>query len=292
MNDIPVVTSPRVLCALFTKYGLVPRRYLGQNFLIDANIARKIVSCLQLNTSDAVIEVGPGAGALTVLLARTGVRLLALEIDRGLVRLLEDVLKMWPLAEVLEKDVLTVDWKDLTREMKKYKNSVKLVSNLPYKISAPFMYSLLETGFPFDCAVLMFQKEFAGRLVAVPGDADYGSLSVLCRYYTESEIIHEVSKNVFWPRPGVDSAIIRLKVRNRSLNDAEEAVLWKIVRGVFQQRRKTIVKSLGRVFPFSRDRLESLLKASLVSPTSRPEELDEDQFALLARITYNYINNC
>lgn len=292
MNDTPVVTSPRVLYSLFEKYGLVPRRYLGQNFLIDANIARIIVSCLQLKTSDAVIEVGPGAGALTVLLARTGVRLLAFEIDRGLVRLLEDILKMWPLVEVSEKDVLTVDWKEITERMKKNRSSIKLVSNLPYKISAPFMYALLETGFPFDCAVLMFQKEFAGRLVAVPGDADYGSLSVLCRYYTECEIMHEVSKNVFWPRPGVDSAIIRLKTRNRSLNDAEEVILWKIVRGVFQQRRKTMLKSLGRVFQCPRDRLESLLKAALVPPASRPEELDENQFALLARITYNYFNNC
>lgn len=282
------VTSPRELMVLFEKFGLQPHKRLGQNFLIDANIARKIVNALELDKGELVIEIGPGAGALTLLLARSGVELLALEIDRGLTRLLGDLLKSRPSVSIVNQDVLKVNWGSLVGSYLEKGRSVKLVSNLPYVISGPFIYSLLKEGFPFKSAVIMLQKEVARRLVAVPGKSDYGGLSVLCSYYAYGEILFNVSRNVFWPRPGVDSAVIRLTPRKRLLSDGEEKVLWYLVQGVFQQRRKTMHKNMGRLYPELKSYLpEIFLKASL-DGKARPEELSPDQFALLTRITYNY----
>lgn len=287
MTEIPDVTSPREITALFQRYGLHPRRHLGQNFLIDGNIVKKIIAAAGIKAGDAVVEVGPGAGALTLALARPGIDLLVLEIDRGLVGLLKDLLRPWPEARVVEADALKISWEELACSFASGK-PVKLVSNLPYNISGPLMYALLKESFPFSVAVLMFQKEVAERLVAEPGDSDYGSLSVLCRYYTEGKIMFDVSRNVFWPRPKIGSAVLKLKPRERILPADMEPLLWKLVQGVFQQRRKTILNSMARLFLFSRSLLTDLLKEAEIDPAIRPEQLNTEQFAKLTRITYNY----
>jgi len=290
LSEIPDITSPRKLNSLFQSYGLQPRRHLGQNFLIDANIVRKIIAAARVEEGDAVIEVGPGAGALTVNLARTGANLMVLEIDRGLIRLLKDLLRPWPEVEIIEQDVLKVDWKELIRRTITASGGIKLISNLPYNISAPFMYALFKDNFPFTVGLLMFQKEVAHRLIAAPGDNDYGALSVICGYYTEGIKLFDVSKNVFWPRPKVGSAVLRLQPRERELTGQEEGLFWEIVRGFFQQRRKTVLNSMSRLFPFSRNRLTDLLEKAVVFPGARPEELSVKQFAMLTRITYNYLS--
>ncbi len=290
MTDIQDVTSPRELAALFQYYGLQPRRHLGQNFLIDANIVRKIVAAANIEKGDQVVEVGPGVGALTLKLAISGANLLIMEIDRGLIRLLKDLFQQWPNIRIIEKDALKVNWKELTESLRTGNEGIKLISNLPYNISGPFMYSLFYEGFPFKTVVLMFQKEVAQRLVAVPGDNDYGSLSVLCGYYTDAKKLFDVSKNVFYPRPKVGSTVLKLLPRDRELNNLEEELLWTIVKGLFQQRRKTVLSSMRRLFPWSRSRLTGLLEKALVNPAARPEELSINQFAKLTRITYNYFS--
>jgi len=287
--ELPDITSPREIMNLFRYYGLHPLRHLGQNFLIDANIVRKIVAAAEVGPGDGVIEVGPGAGALTLTIARSGASLVVLEIDRGLVRLLNDLLQPWPTVKILEQDVLKTDWRQLITTFKDGA-PIKLISNLPYNISGPFIYNLFEEGFPFNGAVLMFQKEVAHRLVAAPGDSDYGALSVISRYYTEGKILFAVSKNVFWPRPKVGSAVLKLEPRPRILNIEEEPLFWKLVRGVFQQRRKTIQNSMLRVFALPRPLLSGLLAEASIDPSSRPEELSVEQFAKLTRITYNNFN--
>ncbi len=287
---MPDVTSPRELNILFQEYGLQPRRHLGQNFLIDANIVRKIVSAAEICQGDHVIEVGPGAGALTLSLARAGSRLVVMEIDRGLVKLLRDLFEAWPQVKIIEQDVLQADWKTQVQSLGSEKEAVKLISNLPYNISGPFMYNLFREGFPFSMAVLMFQKEVAQRLVAGPGDHDYGSLSVLSHYYCHGEILFNVSKNVFWPRPKVGSAVLRLHPRQPELSGIEEKLFWEIVQGVFQQRRKTMLNSMGRLFDISRSKLVELLEEVPVSPMARPEELGMKEFAKLSRIFYNYFD--
>ncbi len=290
MTETPDVTSPREVMALFKEYGLQPHKRLGQNFLIDGNTARKITAALEAGAGDAVVEVGPGAGALTVLLARSGVDLLALEVDRGLVMMLEKILEPWPKARVITQDALKVCWAELVRSNFGPTASVKLVSNLPYVISGPFMYSLFEAGFPFRSAVLMLQKEVAHRLVAEPGDSNYGALSVLSGYYTNGKVLFNVSNNVFWPRPKVGSSVLSLQPRKRILTADQEKLMWLIVQGVFQQRRKTMQNNLARLFPFFKTGVSTLLEAASINPLDRPEHLSASQFAKLVLIAYNYIN--
>ncbi len=290
MIDMPNMTSPRVVMALFKKYGLHPHKHLGQNFLIDGNTARKITSVLEVKAGDGIIEVGPGAGALTILLARSGADLLALEVDRGLTAMLNNIVQSWPNARVINQDALKVNWAELLSSNFESADSVKLISNLPYVISGPFIYSLFEASFPFDRVVLMLQKEVAHRLIAEPGSSNYGALSVLCHYYTHGRVMFSVSNNVFWPRPKVGSAVIKLLPRQRILNVGEEQLFWLIVQGVFQQRRKTIQNNLARLFPPIKDGINSLLEAVSIEPFARPEHLSARQFAKLARIAYNYLN--
>lgn len=288
MPENPDVTSPRVLMELFKRYGLQPHRQFGQNFLIDANIVRKITAAAEIQEGDTVIEVGPGAGALTLSLARLGADVVALEIDRGLVRMLEDIFQPWPSVRIIARDALEVNWKDLFGAHFSAGARVKLISNLPYFISGPFMYNLFKERFPFISTVLMFQKEVARRLVADPGDRDYSGLSVLSRYYTEGRVLFDVSNNVFWPRPKVGSSVIKLQPRFRELCNEEEEHFWFIVQGVFQQRRKTIFNNMARLFPHLRADLTSILAEASIDPGFRPEQLTANQFAKMARIIYNY----
>ncbi len=288
MYDIPDVTSPRVLRELFELRGLAPHRQWGQNFLIDANIAKKIVTSIEAEPGDAVIEVGPGAGALTALLARGGVRVVALEIDRGLVAMLKDLFGAVPDLKVLNQDALTVCWHTLITEHFQGSQLIRLVSNLPYVISGPFMYSLFKEGFPFASAVLMLQKEVACRLVAKPGASDYGALSVLTAYYCHGEVLFSVGENVFWPRPKVGSAVLRLFPRERLLTEKLESHFSLMVQGLFRQRRKTILNNMTEYFGFDRHLAHSLLEEAEIVSSERPERLNVEQFAKLARITYNY----
>ncbi len=289
MTNIPDVTSPRVLRELLESHCLHPHKQWGQNFLIDGNIVRKIITALEAEQGDSVVEIGPGAGALTVALAGKGADVLAVEIDRGLGAMLGKILQPLPNIELLIKDALGINWRDLIAKKFPFGHPVKLVSNLPYVISGPFMYNIFQERFPFSRAVLMFQKEVAGRLVAGPGESDYSALSVLCGYFCKGEILFNVGSNVFWPKPKVGSAVILLLPRDRMLGDEEEHFI-KMVQGLFRHRRKTVLNNMVSYYNLSRKKVLLLLDDSGIIPTERPERLSVEQFALLARITYNYLN--
>jgi len=288
LSNIPDVTSPRVLRELLENNGLHPHKKWGQNFLIDGNIVRKIITALETEQGDSVVEIGPGAGALTVALAGKGADVLAVEIDRGLGAMLGKILRPFPNAKLLINDALGMNWRDLIAEEFSFNQPVKLVSNLPYVISGPFMYNLFQERFPFSLAVLMFQKEVAERLVAGPGESDYSALSVLCGYFCEGKILFNVGSNVFWPRPKVGSAVMRLLPRDRILFDEEEHFI-EMVQGLFRQRRKTVLNNMISYYNLSRKKALLLLDDSGITPTERPERLSVEQFAMLARITYNYL---
>lgn len=291
MVDLPNMTSPREVVHFMSRYGLKPQSALGQNFLIDGNIVQKITTAAGLSPGEGVLEIGPGAGALTMNLARLGARVLALELDRGLVRLLEDILQPFPDVRVLPGDALKADYQNLIQAHFPPGCAVKLISNLPYYLSSPLMYRIFEQRFPFDGAVLMFQKEVARRFLAEPGDPAYSSLSVLCQYYTRSHLLFPVSKQVFWPRPEVESAVISLLPRPPVLNSGEELLLWRIVKAAFQHRRKTLLNSLMHAFSLPRDTFSALLTEADVDPLCRPESLPVTLFAKLTRIIYNYMGS-
>jgi len=284
LTELPDLTSPRELKLYLGEKKLQPRRSMGQNFLIDRNIAAKIVETAALRGGDPVVEIGPGAGALTVALAAGGMRVVAVELDRGLAAALARMLLPRKNVSVLLEDALRVDWGALQRRYFSPGEAVTLLSNLPYNISTPLLYALYKQGFPFKKAILMFQNEVARRLTAEPG-RDYGALSVLSRYYTIPEILFSVSRSSFWPRPEVDSAVVALRRRHREPDAAEESLLWEIVQTAFQQRRKMISNSL-RPLGLG-DELILILRQAGVDPAARAEMLSVEQFAKIAQIAYN-----
>ena len=285
--ELPDLTSPRKLQLYLEQRGLRPRRGWGQNFLIDGNVARKIVDAAALSPGDPAVEIGPGAGALTAILACRNMHLVAVEMDRGLAAALEELLRHFPDVKVLQEDALEVEWAELNRRHFGPAAEVTLISNLPYHISGPLLYNLFKQKFPFKKAVLMFQKEVAARLTAAPGSASYGALSVFCRYYITAQTLFPVSRHVFWPSPKVDSAVVEMQPRRRQLNPGEEALFWQIVQASFQQRRKMLANSLGSAFCGTREELLSMLRLAGVDPDARAETLSMEQFAKMAQIAYN-----
>ncbi|NLA10993.1 MAG: ribosomal RNA small subunit methyltransferase A [Firmicutes bacterium] len=259
--------------------------------MIDGNIAHKIVDAARLRREDPAVEVGPGAGALTAILARREVRLVAVELDRNLADALGGLLSSFRHVTVLQQDALGMDWRGLQRRHFGAAGSAVLISNLPYNISTPFLHSLYKQNFPFQRAILMLQKEVALRLTAEPG-GDYGALSVFSRFYTEPQILFFVSRSAFWPRPEVDSAVVALQPRTLPLSCGEEAVFRRAVEAAFQQRRKMVSNSLRSLAGGSRDQLISFLRGAEIDPRARAETLTVEQFAKLARIAYNYTNKC
>ncbi len=288
MKEIPNLTSPRVIRELLTSYGIKPQKQWGQNFLIDGNIVRKISAALAVKEGDRVIEIGPGAGALTTAFALQKAELLVVEIDRGLVEMLINVLQPYPNVRIINEDALNIKWSSLLNSEFGHSNAVKLVSNLPYVISGPFMHNLFNEAFPFESAVIMFQKEVAHRLAAGPGDKNYSALSVLCGYYCRSEILFEVASSVFWPRPKIGSAVIRLTPKEPLLERNLESHFRSLARGLFMQRRKTILNNLANYMQNRRDAAARVLASAGIKTSERPENLSVEQFALLAGITYNY----
>lgn len=287
MADLPDLTSPRVLLSYLQQRGLQPRRSRGQHFLVDRNIAAKIIDAAGLRAGDAVVEIGPGAGALTTMMAQRGLRVVAVELDSGLALALQELLGPSRGVTVLREDALGVNWEALLRRHFSPGEAVTLLSNLPYNISTPLLYSLYKQNFPFDGAVLMLQKEVALRLAAGPG-SDCGALSVFSRYYTLPAVLFPVSRSVFWPQPGVDSAVVAMRPRRRELGPGEESLFWRIVQTAFQQRRKMMVNSLRPLCLGSRGDLPRLLRRAGIDPQARPEMLSAEQFAKIARIAYNH----
>ncbi|HHX87505.1 MAG TPA: ribosomal RNA small subunit methyltransferase A, partial [Firmicutes bacterium] len=285
--DLSAPTSPREVALLLKKNGLHPRKGLGQSFLVDKETAARIVGAAEVHPGDPIIEIGPGLGALTLPLAKSGAEVLALEIDAGLFRVMQEMFRCFSSVKIVHADALQTKWDQLASSCFKGESRVKLISNLPYSISSPLLYQLLEQRFPFSRAVIMLQTEVAQRLVAPPGGKDYSSISVLSQYYTRGKILFKVSRHQFWPRPEVESAVVRLEPRLPLLEISQEKLLWKLVKGVFQVRRKTILNGLLNTFSWKREEALKMLHDSLIDPLRRPETLSVEEFANLCLMIYN-----
>lgn len=279
------IATPTRTKDILARHGFTFKKSLGQNFLIDTNILHNIVESAELNQDKAVMEIGPGIGALTEQLCRAAGRVTAVEIDQRLLPILADTLSPYPNVSVVHGDVLELDLHKVFREQFAGYDKVSIVANLPYYVTTPILMKLLEERLPIENIVVMIQKEVAERIAAKPGSKDYGSLSVAAQFYAEASVEMIVPASVFVPKPNVDSAVIKLAIRQKPVVDVlDEAMFFRVVRASFAQRRKTLLNNLLNNL-FRKDQKEAviqLLETIGIDPVRRGETLSLDEYAKLA----------
>ena len=264
---------------LAARHGVRPRKSLGQHFLIDPNLARAIVTDASIEDGDRVVEIGAGFGSLTVTLAAAGVGVVAVEVDRRLVGALAEVTAGMPSVRVLHADAMKLDW---TAELGAGDGSAwTLCANLPYNIAVPLVLDTLAGVPSIHRWVVMVQREVGERLVAAPGDEHFGAVSLRVAYGSSASVTRRVPAAVFWPRPKVDSVIVRLDRLDRPPVDVDQASLWRVVDGSFAERRKTMRNALRRL-GLGADEADDVLTGAGVATNARPEELDLAAFAAIA----------
>lgn len=296
--------SPAEVRATLAASGLAPLSRLGQNFLIDGNVAGKIMTALEPGTEDLVIEIGPGPGFLSAALALRAGRFLAVEIDPGMARVAAQRLAPFPSARVLKGDALKEDLAKLVATGMELPAApepavattpparrLKVFSNLPYYITTPLLFKVLEEyrrlppgGPAADRGIFMVQREVADRILATPGGKAYGVLTLAIQYYSLASLVAVVSRHSFWPAPDVDSALIRLDFRDVPAAPMASEDLLPVVRGAFGQRRKKISNSLAASpdLGLSREEAREALVAAGVDPDRRGETLSLEEFVRLA----------
>ncbi|AMV09428.1 MULTISPECIES: 16S rRNA (adenine(1518)-N(6)/adenine(1519)-N(6))-dimethyltransferase RsmA [Geobacillus] len=280
------IATPRRTKEILERYGFSFKKSLGQNFLIDANILRKIVDVADISPDTGAIEIGPGIGALTEQLARRAKKVVAFEIDGRLLPILADTLSPYDNVRIFHQDVLKVDLHAVIAEELADVSDRMVVANLPYYVTTPIIMKLLTERLPIRGMVVMLQKEVADRLAAKPGTKDYGSLTIAVQYYTEAEVVMTVPRTVFMPQPNVDSAVIRLvKRQHPPVVVDDEGVFFQVVRASFAQRRKTLFNNLTNNLPGgkeNKEKIERVLVALGIDPRRRGETLDIAEFASLS----------
>ncbi|MGO4369594.1 16S rRNA (adenine(1518)-N(6)/adenine(1519)-N(6))-dimethyltransferase RsmA [Paenibacillus sp. MCAF20] len=279
------VATPKRTKEIIAKYGFSFKKSLGQNFLIDQNILNKIVEAAELDKTKGALEIGPGIGALTQRLAASAGTVTAVEIDNRLIPILRDVLSEETNTEVIHGDVLKLDLKQVFQERFSDVSGVSVVANLPYYVTTPILMKLLEERLPLEHIVVMIQKEVADRMAAKPGGKEYGSLSVAVQYYCVPKVVCIVPHTVFIPQPNVDSAVIKLSLRDKPAVDVpNEDHFFRVVQASFAQRRKTLFNNLTAfVGKDNREALTALLTGIGINPTRRGETLSLEEFASVSR---------
>ena len=277
--------NPSATNEILNKYNLSAQKRYGQNFLIDSNVLRKIVESAGVGKEDTVLEIGPGIGTLTQYLCEAAGNVICIEIDRQMIPVLEDTLSEYDNVRIINEDVLKVDIEQLLKE--NGAKSVKVVANLPYYITTPIIMELLEKDAPIESITVMIQKEVAQRMQTGPGSKDYGALSLAVAFYSRAEVMMTVSPNCFIPRPNVDSAVIRMdRLKEPPVEVRDKAFMFKIIKGAFEQRRKTLTNALSNSVSFKTDKekvAEALGKMGKKA-NIRGEELTLSEFALLSDI--------
>lgn len=260
------------------------KKKFGQNFLTDHNILTKITETADLSKEVNVIEIGPGIGSLSQYLLEEAAEVMAFEIDKSLIPILEETMAPYDNFTLVSEDILKVD---LLSEIQKFKNPnlpIKVVANLPYYITTPILMHLIESKIPFSEFVVMMQKEVADRIAARPKTKAYGSLSIAVQYYMEASVAFIVPRTVFIPAPNVDSAILKMVRREEPLVEVEdEEWFFKTMHSSFVHRRKTLMNNMQAAFgKDSKPEIEKLLAQAEISPTIRGEALSIEEFAKLA----------
>ncbi|MFV0555889.1 MAG: 16S rRNA (adenine(1518)-N(6)/adenine(1519)-N(6))-dimethyltransferase RsmA [Lactovum sp.] len=260
------------------------KKKFGQNFLTDSNILTKICQAAYLDKKTNVIEIGPGIGSLTQYLLESAAEVMAFEIDKSLIPILEETLFDYDNFQVIQADILKVNLKEEIQKFEHPEYPIKVVANLPYYITTPILMSLIESKIPFSEIIVMMQKEVADRISANSGNKDYGGLSIAVQYYMEAEIMFNVSRNVFVPAPNVDSAILKMTTRKEVLVQVkDENFFFKLVKVAFAHRRKTLMNNLTSFFgKDQKNMIEEQLEKINISPSIRAEMLSISDFANLS----------
>ena len=283
---MPSLGIPGNTIEVLQKYHFNIQKKYGQNFLVDTHVLDKIMGAAEITEEDCVVEIGPGIGTMTQYLAERAKEVVAVEIDRNLIPILEETLAGYQNVTILNEDILKVDLNRLVQERNEGR-PVKIVANLPYYITTPIIMALFENRVPLKSITVMVQKEVADRMQVGPGTKDYGALSLAVQYYAKPEIVAQVPPNCFIPRPGVGSAVIRLtRYEKPPVEVGNEELLFALIRAAFNQRRKTLANAVANAprLSFSREDVTAALEEMQLQPTVRGEALTLEQFAKLADI--------
>jgi len=264
------------------------KKNLGQNFLIDANITRKIVDSLEISEEDVILEIGPGAGALTQYLVQLASKVIAVEIDDSAIQILSDLLKDYDNLEIINKDILKTD---ISKMLEPYNGkNVKVVSNLPYYITTPVIMQLLEYKYPFERIITMMQKEVAQRLGAKVSTKDYSTFTISVDYYASTTILFDVPNTAFIPQPNVTSTVVRFDVRKTPPVEVKsEKYFFKTVKFGFLMRRKQLINCMTSGFGLDRDTATAVIESAGIKPTVRAEALTINELATLSDAFYDHL---
>ena len=287
MTD-PFLGNPQNTMAVLQKYHFNFQKKFGQNFLIDTHVLDKIIRAAEITKDDFVLEIGPGIGTMTQYLAQAAREVVAVEIDKALIPILQDTLSGFPNAEVIQDDILKVDIAELAAE-RNGGRPIKVVANLPYYITTPIIMSLFEHDVPLALVTVMVQKEVAERMQAGPGSKDYGALSLAVQYYADPYIVANVPPNCFMPRPNVGSAVIRLTRHKVSPVQVEdEKLMFQMIRASFNQRRKTLVNGLNHSpeMTLTKEQITKAVEGLGKGAGVRGEALTLEEFAKLSNTIY------
>ena len=286
--------NPSVIREVMAEAGIRFRQEYGQNFLIDPTVPERIADACCDDPNSLILEIGPGVGSLTACLAERYRQVLAVEIDRGLIGVLEKTLSDYDNVTVVNQDVMKVNLPELLGEACEGREigkdvHVSVCANLPYYITTPILMRLLECGVPFSSITVMIQKEVAARLTAAPGSADYGAITAVLGYYGTTKKLFGVPHGAFLPAPKVDSAVIRIDLYGeKPLKPKNEKLFFDVIRGAFEMRRKTLINALNAKIPgLSKEQIAGALVTMGLSETVRGERLSTEQFVTLSDLLYD-----
>lgn len=269
--------SPAYVKEVLNEFGFKFSKSLGQNFLIDGNIVRKIVSESKVTKDDYILEIGPGMGTLTEELALNAKKVVAVEIDKTLLPVLDRTVGKYENVEIIHSDILDIDIDKLIDE-KLGGGPVKVVANLPYYVTTPIIAKLIEDELNLESITVMVQKEVAERMASKEGSKQYGSLSVFVNFYSDPELIVNVPNTVFMPQPKIGSAVIKLDLK-KDLPNIDRQKFFTVVKASFSKRRKTILNCLSSFgFDLDKEEVRECLEGIGISPTARAESLSVEEF--------------